>query len=301
MGLHVLFVVADHLRSRNRPLGRIKIQIFLHADKYVLLDADIRFNRSAHAMTRILAVEEVVRHMHLAKTHARHALLDAIRPPGMMNRDIQMFAVRCFFLVVANEVTELMPCRSGSIAELRPRNRDVIRSIGNIQIAIVPIINIDMVNPYVLGFVIHLQAILVVIIMSTRTLEYQVTDDDVLRAAQLHGTARTRLRNDSALVAVNGDIVPDIDRAHVRTRFHVDNLVARLGIALEIISIIHHDFGIARATGSATVLRRKSHHREIRRCNRKGRSDESGYKRYACNENPRPSCQSFFHNIPCRF
>ena len=269
--LHVLFVIANHLRCSNRAIGRIKVQVLLHADKHVFLDADIRLDSGANAMAGILAVEEVVRHMHLAETHARHAFFHAVCPPGMVNRDVEMPAVRRLGLAISNQVAELVASRCRSIAELGPRNRDVVRSVGNIQVAIVTVVNIHVVDPHVRGFVIHLEAILVIIVVRTDALENQVADDDILRAAQFHGATRRGLRDNSTLVAIDGDVATDFNRAHVRARFHVDNLFTRLGVGLEVIYIAHRDFGIALAAGGAAILRGKPRHRKVRRRDRERR------------------------------
>ena len=181
-----------------------------------------------------------------------------------------------------------MARRCGSVAELGPRNRDVVRSVGNIQVAIVTVVDIHVVNPHVRRFVIHLEAILVIVVVCTDALENQVTDDDVLRTAQLHGATRRRLRDNSTLVAVDGNVAPDFDRAHVRTGLHVDNLVARLGVALEVAHVAHRDFGIALATGSAAVLRGKTRHRVIRRGDRKRGSGKSRPEHHTRDEKPRP-------------
>ena len=122
-----------------------------------------------------------------------------------------------------------------------------------------------MVNPHILGFVIHLEAILVVVVMRAHALEFQVADDDVLRAAQLHGATRAGLRDNGALVAVNRHVAPDLDGAHVRPRLHVDNLVARLGVALEVVHVVDRDLGVALATRGTAILCRETCHRKIRR------------------------------------
>ena len=189
-------------------------------------------------------------------------------------------------LAVANQVAELVTCRCRGIAELGPRNRHVVRSIGNVQVTVVTVIHVDMVNPHVLGFVIHLEAIFIIVIVRTHTLEFQVADDDVLRAAQLHGTARSRLRNDGTLVAVNRHVATDFHRTHVRTRLHVDNLVARLGVALEVVHVVDRNLGVALAARSAAILRGKTRHRKIRRCHSKRRN------RSRCHSHSRKCCYS---------
>ena len=210
--------------------------------------------------------------MYLAKTHTRHAFDYAVCPPRMVNRHIQVSAVARLCLAVTNQVAELVAGRCGSVAELGPRNRHKVRGVGNIQVAVVTVVDIHVVNPHVLRFVIHLEAILVIVVVRTHTLEFQVADDDVLRTAQLHGTARSGLRDDGALVTVNRHVATDFHRAHVRTRLHVNNLVARLSITLEVTHIINRDLGIALAARGATILRGKTRHRKIRRCHRKRRN-----------------------------
>ena len=213
--------------------------------------------------------------MHLAKTHARHAFHHAIRPPRMVNRDIEVSTVCCLCFAVANEVTELVASRSRRIAELRPRNRHIVRSVGNIQVAVMTVVNVHVVNPHVLRFVIHLEAILVIVVVRAGAFEFQVADDDVLRAAQLHGTARSGLRDNGALVTVNRHVATDFHRTHVCPRLHVDNLIARLGISLKVSHIVHRDLGLALATRGTAILCRESRHRKIRRSHCKRGSHKS--------------------------
>ena len=184
-------------------------------------------------------------------------------------------------LAVANQVAELVARRCRGVTELGPRNRHVVRSIGNVQVTVVTVIHVDMVNPHVLGFVIHLEAIFIIVIVRTDALEFQVTDDNVLRAAQLHGTARSRLRNDGALVAVNRHVATDFHRAHVSPRLHVDNLIARLGMSFEVVHVVDRDLGIPLAARSAAILRGKTRHREIRRSDRERGSRRTDNRRPA--------------------
>ena len=213
--------------------------------------------------------------MDLAKTHARHAFDHAVSPPRMVNRHIQVSAVARLCFAVANEVTELVTSRSRRIAELRPRNRHIVRSVGNIQVAVMTVVNVHMVNPHILGFMIHLEAILVIVVVRAGAFEFQVADDDVLRAAQLHGTARSGLRDNGALVTVNRHVATDFHRTHVCPRLHVDNLIARLGVALKVTHVVHRDLGISLAARGAAILRGKSRHRKVRRSNRECGSHKS--------------------------
>ena len=235
-------------------------------------------------MARILAIEEIIRHMHLAKTHARHTFRNAVRPPSMMEGHVKVPTVARFIFAVANQIAELMPRRGRGVAELCPRNRHIVRSVGNIQVAIVAVVNIHMVNPHILGFVIHLKAIFIIVIVSTNALEFQITDNDIAGTAQLHGATRRRLGDNSPLIAINGNVTPHFNGTHVSTGFYVNNLVARLGVGLKVCHIVHRDLGFALATCGATILSCKTRHRKVRRshCKRRNRSRCDSQSRESC-------------------
>ena len=129
-----------------RGVGDVNLPRIAHALIDVLLDARLRVEPDARAIIIARAAVIVVVEMHGAPAHRGHPLLATLRPPVVMEGDMQLpFAVR--LLVIGTEQAGERVVLIGLIIEFAPRHRDVVGRAADVQVAVHRIHECAMVNP----------------------------------------------------------------------------------------------------------------------------------------------------------
>ena len=126
--------------------------------------------------------------MHLTETDTGHALLTTIVPPAVDEGDIQLALVTRLLITVAYQVGEAVILRTATVAfatgrkevaEAAPGDTDVISSDTDVQIAVDAILEVAVVDPDV-GTALQIQVVVAIEVASSRTLEGDVADGDVV-------------------------------------------------------------------------------------------------------------------------
>lgn len=228
-----------------------------HTAEHVFLGIDVACVSGTDAIVIAFTREKAVHNVYLSEAHTGHTLVATLIPPAVGKGGAQMSAVFGIVVAAAPKAAVAMVGRTArttgvwldEIAETAPSDGYMVGAVVAVEVAVYPILEVTVVYPDIVG-ILELQVIVTINVISSRTLESKVTQDDVPATAErqdarlAYHRTMDRIAQHSPRQAINclvGSIFHRLHATESDRAFHVNGLLTGARESSQQVGLSGHD------------------------------------------------------------